>query len=338
MSSEHAIVVEGLSKTFHVAKKQPGLAGSIRALFSREYNDVRAVDDVSFTIACGELIGFLGPNGAGKTTTLKVLAGLLHPSAGYVRVLGHEPFRRERPFQRRIALVLGQKNQLWWDLPAYESFVLNREIYRIPRPQFDSTLEELVALLDLGSLIHTPVRRLSLGERMKCELAGALLHRPALLFLDEPTIGLDVVMQQRIREFIGEYNRRHGATVILTSHYMQDVTTLCKRVIVINQGRLVFDGALDDLVRRHADYKVFTVDLARPVATEHVNEIREIGEVIGVDANVVTLRIPRHQVADRAAALLARFDVLDLAIQDPEVEDVVRRVYAEARTPSGSAT
>ena len=221
------IAVDGLSKIYRVQKKEPGLRASIRGLFRRSYADVRAVDEVSFTIGRGELVGFLGPNGAGKTTTLKVLAGLLYPTAGRVRVLGHEPFRRERAYQRRFSLVLGQKNQLWWDLPAIESFVLNREIYGLAEADFRAALDELVSLLELGPLLGTQVRKLSLGERMKCELAGALLHRPEVLFLDEPTIGLDVVMQKKIREFVATYNRRHAATIILTSHYMDDVNKPC---------------------------------------------------------------------------------------------------------------
>ncbi|MFN8523977.1 MAG: ATP-binding cassette domain-containing protein [Chloroflexota bacterium] len=325
-----AIVAEGLGRVFRVQQKPPGIMGSLRSLFNRVELDVHAVREVTFTIAPGELIGFLGPNGAGKTTTLKMLAGLLHPTSGTVRVLGHEPYRRERAFQRRIALILGQKNQLWWDLPAIESFILNREIYGIPRDRYQATLGELVDLLDLGRILDVQVRKLSLGERMKCELAGALLHRPDLLFLDEPTIGLDVVMQQRIREFIAEYNRRHGATIILTSHYMQDVASLCRRVIVINQGKLVFDGGLDELVRRFANYKVFTVELG---PSADVSRAANYGDVVSIEGTVATLRVPRDAVAERASALLASLDVLDLAIQDPEVEDVIRQVFGATHRP-----
>src|SRR5215218_9992655 len=268
MAESPVIDVDRLSMVYRVQKKEPGVAASIRGLVRRAHVDVRAVDEVSFTIERGELIGFLGPNGAGKTTTLKVLAGLLHPTSGQARVLGHEPFKRERAFQRRFSLVLGQKNQLWWDLPAIESFLLNKEIYGISDAEYRRTLGELSDLLELRPLLDVQVRKLSLGERMKCELAAALLHRPDVLFLDEPTIGLDVVMQQKIREFIATYRRRHQATILLTSHYMDDVKALCERVVVIDQGRLIFDGALRELARRFGDDKLLTLDLDTPVARE----------------------------------------------------------------------
>src|SRR5215211_4574965 len=270
--SDVTITAERLTKIYRVQKKPPGLLASLRAVVHREYAEVRAVDGVSLSIRRGELIGFLGPNGAGKTTTLKMMAGLLEPSGGRVRVLGHEPFKRERPFQRRFALVLGQKNQLWWDLPASESFLLNKEIYGVSDAQYRKTLGELSDLLDLGPLLDVQVRKLSLGERMKCELAAALLHQPDVLFLDEPTIGLDVVMQQKIREFIGTYQREHQATILLTSHYMDDVKALCERVVVIDQGRLIFDGALRELARRFGDDKLLTLDLDAPVSREALTE------------------------------------------------------------------
>jgi ABC-2 type transport system ATP-binding protein len=326
--AEPVIVVDRLSKVYRVQKKEPGLMASVRGLFRRVYLDVRAVDDVSFTIGRGELIGFLGPNGAGKTTTLKVLAGLLHPTSGHVRVLGHEPFKRERAFQRRFSLVLGQKNQLWWDLPAIESFLLNREIYGVPEDEFRTTLDELVDLLELRPLLGVQVRKLSLGERMKCELAGALLHRPDVLFLDEPTIGLDVVMQQKIREFVLAYNRRHAATILLTSHYMDDVKALCDRVIVINQGRLIYDGGLANLVQRYADDKLLTIELERPVDPA---ALTELGDLMAWDGRRATLRVPRAEISARAARLLATLPVADLAIQEPDVEEVIRELFGGER-------
>ena len=325
-SADPVIAVDGLSKLYRVAKKEPGLLASLRGLVRRSYLDVRAVDDISFTIGRGELIGFLGPNGAGKTTTLKVLAGLLYPTAGRVRVLGHEPFRRERAFQRRFSLVLGQKNQLWWDLPAIESFLLNKEIYGIPDVEFRATLAELVERLELEPLLGVQVRKLSLGERMKCELAGALLHRPEVLFLDEPTIGLDVVMQKKIREFIAAYNRRHVATILLTSHYMDDVEALCERVVVINQGRLIYDGRLGELTRRYAGDKLLQVELDRPVDRA---DLAALGDLTAWDGGQkATLRVPRAAVPERAARLLAALPVRDLAIQEPDVEDVIRALFS----------
>jgi ABC-2 type transport system ATP-binding protein len=322
------IVVDRLSKAYRVQKKEPGLLASLRGLVHRTYFDVRAVDEVSFTIERGELIGFLGPNGAGKTTTLKVLAGLLHPTSGEARVLGHEPFRRERAFQRRFSLVLGQKNQLWWDLPAIESFLLNKEIYGVPEAEFRATLDELTELLELGPLLGVQVRKLSLGERMKCELAGALLHRPEVLFLDEPTIGLDVVMQKKIREFIAAYNRRHRATILLTSHYMDDVKELCERVIVISQGRLIYDGGLAELVQRYADYRLLTFELEQPIGRE---PLAGLGEVTAWEPRKASIRVPRAEVSARAAHLLAAFPVLDLAIQEPDVEEVIRELFSGER-------
>jgi ABC-2 type transport system ATP-binding protein len=325
MTAETTIVAEHLTKVYRVQKKPPGLLASMRAVFRRSYTDVRAVDDVSLTIRRGELVGFLGPNGAGKTTTLKMMAGLLEPTGGQVRVLGHEPFKRERPFQRRFALLLGQKNQLWWDLPASESFLLNKEIYGVPDADYRRTLGDLSDLLDLGPLLDVQVRKLSLGERMKCELAAALLHQPDVLFLDEPTIGLDVVMQQKIREFIGAYQQRHQATILLTSHYMDDVKALCDRVVVIDQGKLIFDGALRELARRFGDAKLLTLDLDSPITRE---ALAEYGEVMSWEPTRISVRVPREQVSATAARLLAALQVRDLAIQEPDVEDVIRSLFS----------
>jgi ABC-2 type transport system ATP-binding protein len=323
--SDVTITADRLTKIYRVQKKPPGLLASLRAVVQREYAEVRAVDGVSLTIRRGELVGFLGPNGAGKTTTLKMMAGLLEPSGGSVRVLGHEPFKRERAFQRRFALVLGQKNQLWWDLPASESFLLNKEIYGVSDADYKRTLDELADLLDLRALLDVQVRKLSLGERMKCELAAALLHKPDVLFLDEPTIGLDVVMQQKIREFIGEYQRQHQATIILTSHYMDDVKALCERVVVIDHGQLIFDGALRELARRFGDDKLLTLDLDAPVSRE---ALALHGEVVAWEPGRVSLRVPREQVSATAARLLGDLQVRDLAIQEPDVEDVIRSLFS----------
>jgi ABC-2 type transport system ATP-binding protein len=324
-SADVTIVADHLTKIYRVQKKPPGLLASLRAVFQRTYTEARAVDDVNVTVRRGELVGFLGPNGAGKTTTLKMMAGLLEPTGGRVRVLGHEPFKRERAFQRRFALVLGQKNQLWWDLPASESFLLNKEIYGVSDAEYRRTLAELSDLLDLGPLLDVQVRKLSLGERMKCELAAALLHKPDVLFLDEPTIGLDVVMQQKIREFIGAYQREHQATILLTSHYMDDVKALCERVVVIDQGRLIFDGALRELARRFGDEKLLTLDLDQPVARE---VFAQYGEVVSWEPTRVSLKVPREQVSATAARLLGALQVHDLAIAEPDVQDVIRSLFS----------
>src|SRR5215217_6791803 len=333
---EVTIAADHLTKTYRVQKKPPGLLASLRAVFQRTYTEVRAVDDVSLSIRKGELVGFLGPNGAGKTTTLKMMAGLLEPTGGMVRVLGHEPFKRQPAFQRRFALVLGQKNQLWWDLPASESFLLNKEIYGVSDAEYRRTLGELSDLLDLRPLLDVQVRKLSLGERMKCELAAALLHQPDVLFLDEPTIGLDVVMQQKIREFIGAYQREHQATILLTSHYMDDVKALCDRVVVIDQGKLIFDGALRELARRFGDDKLLTLDLDAPVSREALDEH---GTVMAWEPTRVTLRVPRKQVSATAARLLGQLQVRDLAIQEPDVEDVIRSLFSgNLRDPDPAGT
>ena len=260
--SDSVIDVAGLTKVFNVPEREAGLRASVKSLFRRKTRDVTAVDAISFEIGRGEVVGFLGPNGAGKTTTLKMLSGLLYPSSGEARVLGHIPSKRQSDYLRQMTLVIGNRNQLQWDLPALDSFELNRAIYRLQRDEFLKTRDELIGLLDIDDLVRKPVRNLSLGERMKVEVVGSLLHLPRVLFLDEPTIGLDVTMQKRIRSFIAEYNRRHGATVLLTSHYMADVVALCKRVIVIHHGRILFDGALSALSDRFAAYKTIEVDLA----------------------------------------------------------------------------
>ncbi len=263
------IQVEHLKKYFRVQQKEPGVVGSLKALFIRKYWEVKAVDDLSFRIEEGELVGFIGPNGAGKTTTLKCLTGLLYPTAGKLEVLGFNPWDRKPEFQKQFALVMGQKNQLWWDLPPLETFTLNKEIYEVPDADYQRTLNKLVELLDVGSILKTQVRKLSLGQRMKCELIAALLHNPKVLFLDEPTIGLDVVMQKVIRDFIKEYNRRFKATIILTSHYMGDVRELCERIIIINKGKIIFDGKLQQVVDRFARKKIISVVFSSDIDQEN---------------------------------------------------------------------
>jgi ABC-2 type transport system ATP-binding protein len=316
--------LDQLTKIYTIHEREAGAFAAVRSLVRRKTRDVRAVDGISFDIAPGEIVGFLGPNGAGKTTTLKMLAGLLHPTAGAVSVLGYEPFRRQRDFLRQIALVMGQRNQLVWDIPAADTYEVNRVIYDIPRGQFDETLAELTELLDLGELIRKPVRNLSLGERMKCEIAGVLLHRPKILFLDEPTIGLDVTAQRRIREFIAEYNQRHNATVLLTSHYMADVVALCERVVVIHQGHLLFDGDLADLIQRFASYKTIVIDFPHGA----VVGLREYGDVVSRTAAQATLRVPKDLTAQVTSRLLADLPITDLTIQDPPIEQVIERVFA----------
>jgi ABC-2 type transport system ATP-binding protein len=318
------VQVAGLHKSYFVPEREAGLRASIRSLVRRRNREVKAVDGICFSIAPGEVVGFLGPNGAGKTTTLKMLAGLLYPTAGEATVLGHVPSRREKAFLRRITLVMGNRNQLQWDLPALDSFDLFRAIYRIPEPEFRQTRDEFIDLLDLGALVRKPVRNLSLGERMKMEIAGALLHRPQVLFLDEPTIGLDVTMQRRIRDFIAAYNRRHGATVLLTSHYMADVEALCRRVIVIHHGHILFDGPLTDLVGQFAAHKTIGVTLEDPTA-----DLQAYGEVRGREDGKVLLRVPKAQTSQITARLLADLPVTDLTIEEPPIEEVIEQVFAQ---------
>ena len=322
------IVVDHLRKYYEVHYKEPGLAGSLRSFFRRKYQQVKAVDDISFGIEPGEMVGFLGPNGAGKTTTLKVLSGLLYPTGGRVEVLGFTPYERRSAYLKQFTLVMGQKNQLIWDLPAIETFLINKAIYEIPNADYAAVFNELNELLDLGPLLKKQVRKLSLGERMKCELAAALLHRPRVLFLDEPTIGLDVTMQAAIRNFIAEYNQRHGATVILTSHYMADVTALTRRIIVIDHGQLLYDGDLRQLVEQVAPYKLLSIVLRNGAPREALARYGEIESLDGVKA---TLRVPRGQATDVAARLLSDIQLDDVLIEEPPVEDIIRQVFAESK-------
>lgn len=301
------------------------MLAALHSLVRRRFQAVTAVAGISFDVMPGEIVGFLGPNGAGKTTTLKMLSGLLYPTAGEVSVLDHIPWRREKAFLRQITLVMGQRNQLIWDIPAIDSFELNRAIYRIPPAEYRRTLDELTDLLELGPLLRKPVRSLSLGERMKCEIAAALLHRPRVLFLDEPTIGLDVTMQRRIRSFIAEYNRRYQATVLLTSHYMADVEALCRRVIVIHQGSLLYDGDLSALTQRFSTHKTIMVQLKE----ERAADLRAYGEVVAYSDGQVTLRVPKSETASITERLLADLPVADLTVEDPPIEEVIEHVFAQ---------
>ncbi len=324
------IEVDQLGKVFRVPEREGGFKAALRSLVNRRYREVRAVDGVGFNVEAGEIVGFLGPNGAGKTTTLKMLAGLLHPTSGRAAVLGHVPWRRESSYLRRISMIMGQRSQLSWDLPAMDSFLVHLAVYRVDREVGRRTLNELIELLEIGPVIRKQIRSLSLGERMKCEICVSLLHQPAVMFLDEPTLGLDVTMQDRIRSFVREYNRRHGATIVLTSHYMADVTALCKRIVVIDHGRILFDGPWTSLSARLAPFKVIRIDLA------HLPDgyaFDRMGEVLLRDGLKVTLRVGKDEAAAVTSRLLADLSILDLTIEDPPIEDVIKQVFARGVEP-----
>ena len=320
------IEVKNLSRTYEYYRKQQGLLGSFKSLFHREKLYAEAVKNISFSIESGELIGFLGPNGAGKTTTLKMLSGILHPTNGEVKVLGHIPSQREKIYQKQFALVMGQKNQLIQDLPAIETFVVNKEIYEIPDKEFQENLEELVNLFDIKNILDIQVRKLSLGQRMKCELVAALLHKPKVLFLDEPTIGLDVVAQKNIRDFIKKYNREKKTTIILTSHYMEDIKELCQRVIIINLGKIIYDGKLDDLIKKYAPHKLLKVVFnGNGVRRE---EVEKFGEIDEFNPYVCTFKINRSEAKNTAVALLSsNLPVDDIIIDEVDIDDVVRKIF-----------
>jgi ABC-2 type transport system ATP-binding protein len=323
----NVITARDLSKHYRVKVRDPGLRGALRALVSPGYRDVTAVDRLSFEIEQGEIVAFLGPNGAGKTTTLKMLTGLLYPTGGQVRVAGFDPWTGGTPFKCRITLVLGNKQQLLWDLPPEETFRLNKAIYGIPDAAYREQRDELVALLGLGSILDTPARQLSLGERMKCELAAALLHRPSILMLDEPTLGLDVTAQEAVRRFLLDYRKRHGATMLLTSHYMADVTALSSRVLMIDRGRLLYDGSLRELVARTTRVKRLELVLAEGTTVE---QISRFGEVKHFDFPHATIEVPRDEATRASARILRSGAVADLSIQDPPIEDAIRLAFAEA--------
>jgi ABC-2 type transport system ATP-binding protein len=319
-----AIDVRSLSKVYLSHRKAPGLAGSVKGLFHREVVRVEAVRSLSFQVEEGELVGFLGPNGAGKTTALKMLSGIIYPTSGEARVLGRVPWERRPELQRQFSIVMGQKNQLWWDLPPSESFRMLKEIYEVPPHAYRGRLDELTDMLEIGALLDVQVRKMSLGQRMKCELAAALLHGPRLVFLDEPTLGLDVVSQKRLRDFIAEYNRRERVTILLTSHYVQDIQELCERVIIINHGRLVFDDRLAVLMERYSHTKrlrlVFNAEVQRA-------EAERFGKLAAFDGLSALLEVPRHESAQVAAAVLTHLPVADISIEDMEAEEIIREIF-----------
>ncbi|MEQ8385542.1 MAG: ATP-binding cassette domain-containing protein [Coleofasciculus sp. A1-SPW-01] len=318
------VVARNLSKVYPVAVKQPGIKGTLTHFLRRKYRSVVAVQNVSFEIGMGEVVGFLGPNGAGKTTTLKMLTGLVHPSGGEVKVAGHQPFQRESSFLQQITLVMGQKQQLLWDLPAWDSLRINAAVYGISHNQFQRRVGELAEMLSLEAKLTQPVRKLSLGERMKAELLAALLHQPQVLFLDEPTLGLDVNAQLAVRNFLREYNQRTGATVLLTSHYMADITALCQRVLLIYEGQMIYDGSLEGLLNRFAPYREVKVELAQPLSKE---ELSGYAEIEAVDGLAVRFLVQRDKLTSTVARILADLEVIDLTVSDPPIEEVIGRVF-----------
>jgi ABC-2 type transport system ATP-binding protein len=322
-----AILVEQITKTYQVPEREGGMGAAVRGFFHRKYRNVNAVQQVSFTIKPGEIVGFLGPNGAGKTTTLKMLSGLLHPTAGKAVVMGFTPWDRKQEYLQSMTLVMGQRNRLSWDIPAADSFLLNQAIYRIPESEYQRTVKELDELLELAPILRKPVRNLSLGERMKCEIAAGLLHRPNVLFLDEPTIGLDITAQARIRTFLAEYNRRTGATILLTSHYMADVTALCERVIIIDHGNLKYDGGLGDLTRRIAPFKRIGLVLGEPCPCD----LSKYGITVegGDEDGKQYVQVQASEVAAITAQMLADLPIIDLTIEDPPIENVIERAFTE---------
>ncbi len=322
------ITVENLGKVYPVAIKEPGLAGTLTHFFKRTYRSIPAVQSVSFEIAAGEVVGFLGPNGAGKTTTLKMLTGLIHPSTGRVTVAGHIPFRREADFLRKITLVMGQKQQLIWDLPALDSLRINAAVYDISDSAFRERVGELSDMLSLEDKLNQPVRKLSLGERMKAELLAALIHRPKVLFLDEPTLGLDVNAQVSVREFLKEYNQRYNATVLLTSHYMADITALCQRVLVIYAGQLIYDGSLEGLLEQFAPCREVTIELAKELS---VQELQAYGELKELSGRMVRFIVPQEYLTKTIAQLLAELQIIDLTVTDPPIEEVIGQVFQSGK-------
>ncbi|MGE0537836.1 MAG: ATP-binding cassette domain-containing protein [Pirellulales bacterium] len=320
------IEIRGLSKAYRVYQKQEGLLAGVRGLWHRQYREVQAVRSIDLDVEAGEFVAFLGPNGAGKTTTLKLLSGVIHPTGGTARVMGHVPWKRENAYRRRFALVMGQKNQLWWDLPAQESFRLHQQIYRIEPAQFDRTRDELVDLLGVGRLLQQPVRELSLGERMKMELIAALLHSPEVLFLDEPTIGLDVVAQHNIQVFLRHYQEVRGITILLTSHYMKDVAALCRRAVIIAHGQVIYDGSLAGIRDRFSDHKVVSLDFAGD-ALPSEDELAALGTVIELEPPRVRLQVPRGKVPELLARVLATYAIADVSVEDRPLEEVIAEVF-----------
>ncbi len=324
----NVIELKHLTKNFRSYKKEPGFLGGVKSLVSRKYFPVPAISDISFSINEGELVGFIGPNGAGKTTTMKCLSGLIYPTSGKVSVLGYTPFQRKPNFLKQISLVMGQKNQLWWDLPAYETLLLNKEIYDISDDDFEKRVGELTDLLDVKDILHVQVRKLSLGQRMKCELMAALIHHPKILFLDEPTIGLDVVVQEKLREFIKMYNKKYKATILLTSHYMQDVKELCKRIIIIDHGEILYDGRLDSVVKKFSNEKLITITFEKEVPAE---ALKPFGKIESFEQRTAKIIVPLKKTKDIVSRLLDEFNVEDLNIEEPEIEEIIRNVFAKKK-------
>jgi ABC-2 type transport system ATP-binding protein len=318
------VEVENLTKIYPVAVKEPGIKGTLAHFFKRTYREIKAVDNISFHIEPGEIVGFLGPNGAGKTTTLKMLTGLIHPSTGRVRVADYVPYRRQPKFLQKISLVMGQKQQLLWDLPALDSLRINGAVYQIPEPEFQRRITELSQMLSLEEKLTQPVRKLSLGERMKAELMAALLHHPQVLFLDEPTLGLDVNAQVAVREFLKQYNQRFGATILLTSHYMADITALCDRVMVIHQGQLIYDGSLEGLLESFAPCREIEVELAQPLPED---KLAQYGQIQAIEGQQVRFIVPREELTTTVARILAQMEVIDLSIKEPPIEEVIGRLF-----------
>ena len=318
------IIAENLNKSYPVAIKNPGIGGTITHFFRRTYRQIKAVQDVSFTIEPGEIVGFLGPNGAGKTTTLKMLTGLIHPSSGIVKVGGFVPFRRQAVFLQKITLVMGQKQQLMWDLPALDSLKINAAVYNISDKDFQRRVGELTEMLALEGKLTQQVRKLSLGERMKAEILAALLHRPQVLFLDEPTLGLDINAQVGVRDFLKEYNQLYQATILLTSHYMADITALCQRVLLIHEGKLMYDGILDELLESFAPYREIYVELAQALPLE---KLMSYGDVQMVEGRTVRFIVQQEELTRTVSQILADLEVVDLTVTEPPVEEVIGRVF-----------
>lgn len=329
IAKQPVIEVRDLTKTYRVPERESGLSASLKSMVKRTYQEVKAVQGISFSIAQGETVGFIGPNGAGKTTTLKMLAGILYPTSGEARVLEHIPWQRQPAYLRRISMVLGNKSQMLWDIPPLDTFRVLSEIYSLPAAEYHKTLDELVDLLGMEDLLKKPVRNLSLGERMKCELVAGLLHRPAVLFLDEPTLGLDISIQRRMREFLAQYNRRNGVTVLLTSHYMADVMALCPRVILIHCGKLLYDGELQGLAQRLAPFKLLRLTLSQEPPLDGELNLPVSAEIIERENSHLTLRVGREATPSVVAHLLATLAVTDLTIEDPPIEAVIDQIYRE---------
>ena len=325
------IEIEGLAKSYRVYQKKEGLAASLKGLFRRRYREVKAVRGIDLQVEAGEFVAFLGPNGAGKTTTLKLLSGVINPTSGMATVMGHVPWKRENNYRRRFALVMGQKNQLWWDLPAQESFRLHQQIYQIPADEFKQNFDELADLLEIRDLVQQPVRELSLGERMKMELVASLLHSPEVLFLDEPTIGLDVIAQHNIQQFLKYYQEQRGITILLTSHYMKDVAALCRRVVIIAQGELKYDGSLTGIIDRFSQHKLVTLQFGDD---QPVEGLSRFGEIVSEEYPKVQLRIPRNQVAERMSAMLSVGLIEDIAVEDPPLEELIAAFFSQVSKES----